>query len=176
MCVPTNPVIPGWCVSTRPQMRNCASGNLEIPGSLAKRSRPGMTVPGCLKDKSRSIRGFGSPRPALVRRSFCEGGCGEKVGAQRAPGEGGFPLTRSAEVPLTRSLRSRFGFDLFPQAGRGAAFANSAKARIDEVITRRLIRGCFNLCCDANAAPVRIGRKRTAISSICRTPDTIAPG
>src|SRR3954454_10737247 len=23
-------VIPGWCVSTRPQMRNCASGNLEI--------------------------------------------------------------------------------------------------------------------------------------------------
>jgi hypothetical protein len=27
-------VIPGWCVSTRPQMRNCASGNLEIPDSL----------------------------------------------------------------------------------------------------------------------------------------------
>jgi hypothetical protein len=27
-------VIPGWCVSTRPQMRNCASGNLEIPGSM----------------------------------------------------------------------------------------------------------------------------------------------
>ena len=23
-------VLPGWCVSTRPQMRNCASGNLEI--------------------------------------------------------------------------------------------------------------------------------------------------
>jgi hypothetical protein len=27
-------VIPGWCASTRPQMRNCASGNLEIPGSI----------------------------------------------------------------------------------------------------------------------------------------------
>jgi hypothetical protein len=27
-------VIPGWCVSTRPQMRNGASGNPEIPGSL----------------------------------------------------------------------------------------------------------------------------------------------
>jgi hypothetical protein len=27
-------VIPGWCGSTRPQMRNCASGNLEIPGSM----------------------------------------------------------------------------------------------------------------------------------------------
>jgi hypothetical protein len=26
-------VIPGWCASTRPQMRNCASVNLEIPGS-----------------------------------------------------------------------------------------------------------------------------------------------
>ncbi|MGA9956471.1 MAG: hypothetical protein WBQ22_24900, partial [Bradyrhizobium sp.] len=24
-------VIPGWCISTRPQMRNCALGNLEIP-------------------------------------------------------------------------------------------------------------------------------------------------
>ncbi len=24
----------GWCVSTRPQVRNCAPGNLEIPGSL----------------------------------------------------------------------------------------------------------------------------------------------
>jgi hypothetical protein len=29
-------VIPGWCVSTRPQMRNCASGNLEIPGSMLR--------------------------------------------------------------------------------------------------------------------------------------------
>src|SRR6516165_7521212 len=27
-------VIPGWCASTGPQMRNCASGNLEIPGSI----------------------------------------------------------------------------------------------------------------------------------------------
>jgi hypothetical protein len=27
-------VIPGWCVSTRPQLRNCASGNPWIPGSL----------------------------------------------------------------------------------------------------------------------------------------------
>ncbi len=27
-------VIPGWCVSTRPQMCNCTSGNLEIPGSM----------------------------------------------------------------------------------------------------------------------------------------------
>ncbi|SHK82387.1 hypothetical protein SAMN05444159_4277 [Bradyrhizobium lablabi] len=31
-----NIVIPGWCVSTRPQMRNCASGNLEIPGSMLR--------------------------------------------------------------------------------------------------------------------------------------------
>jgi hypothetical protein len=29
-------VIPGWCVSVRPQMRNCASGNLEIPGSMLR--------------------------------------------------------------------------------------------------------------------------------------------
>ena len=29
-------VIPGWCVSNRPQMRNCASGNLEIPGSMLR--------------------------------------------------------------------------------------------------------------------------------------------
>jgi hypothetical protein len=29
-------VIPGWCASTRPQMRNCASGNLEIPGSMLR--------------------------------------------------------------------------------------------------------------------------------------------
>jgi hypothetical protein len=27
-------VIPGWRVSARPQMLNCASGNLEIPGSM----------------------------------------------------------------------------------------------------------------------------------------------
>src|SRR6266446_5336309 len=33
---------------TRPQMRNCASGNLEIPGSMLSH-RPGMTVdmPSC---------------------------------------------------------------------------------------------------------------------------------
>jgi hypothetical protein len=30
------PVIPGWCASTRPQMRNCASANLEIPGSMLR--------------------------------------------------------------------------------------------------------------------------------------------
>jgi hypothetical protein len=29
-------VIPGWRVSARPQMRNCASGNLEIPGSMLR--------------------------------------------------------------------------------------------------------------------------------------------
>jgi hypothetical protein len=29
-------VIPGWCVSTRPQMCNCTSGNLEIPGSMLR--------------------------------------------------------------------------------------------------------------------------------------------
>ena len=27
---------PGWCVSTRPQMCNCTSGNLEIPGSMLR--------------------------------------------------------------------------------------------------------------------------------------------
>src|ERR1700682_3237874 len=26
--------MPGWCLSTRPQMCNCTSGNLEIPGSM----------------------------------------------------------------------------------------------------------------------------------------------
>ena len=36
-------VIPGWCVSTRPQVRNCAPGNLEIPGSMLSH-RPGMTT------------------------------------------------------------------------------------------------------------------------------------
>src|SRR6266478_3550890 len=29
-------VIPGWCVSTRPQMCNGTSGNLEIPGSMLR--------------------------------------------------------------------------------------------------------------------------------------------
>jgi len=29
-------VIPGSCVSTRPQMCNCTSGNLEIPGSMLR--------------------------------------------------------------------------------------------------------------------------------------------
>src|SRR5258706_9630190 len=38
-------VIPGWCVSTRPQMCNCTSGNLEIPGSMLSH-RPGMTRSG----------------------------------------------------------------------------------------------------------------------------------
>jgi hypothetical protein len=33
----------GMVRSTRPQMRNCASGNLEIPGSMLTH-RPGMTV------------------------------------------------------------------------------------------------------------------------------------
>ena len=33
-------VIPGWCVSTRPQMCDCTSRNLEIPGSRS--ARPGM--------------------------------------------------------------------------------------------------------------------------------------
>ena len=37
-------VIPGWCASTRPQMCNCTSGNLEIPGSMLTH-RPGMTGP-----------------------------------------------------------------------------------------------------------------------------------
>jgi hypothetical protein len=36
-------VIPGWCVSTRPQMCDCTSGNPWIPGSTHSR-RPGMTV------------------------------------------------------------------------------------------------------------------------------------
>ena len=35
-------VIPGWCASTRPQMRNCTSENLEIPG-LVLTHHPGMT-------------------------------------------------------------------------------------------------------------------------------------
>jgi hypothetical protein len=34
LCIAT--VIPGWCVSTRPQMRHCASGNFEIPGSMLR--------------------------------------------------------------------------------------------------------------------------------------------
>ena len=29
-------VIRGWCASTRPQMCNCTSGNLEIPGSMLR--------------------------------------------------------------------------------------------------------------------------------------------
>jgi hypothetical protein len=31
-----NFVIPGWCASTRPQVRNYAPGNLEIPGSMLR--------------------------------------------------------------------------------------------------------------------------------------------
>src|SRR5260221_1519787 len=41
-------VIPGWCVSTRPQVRNCAPRNLEIPrwaiAHLRFASRPGTTA------------------------------------------------------------------------------------------------------------------------------------
>jgi hypothetical protein len=29
----------GWCAGARPQMRNCASGNLEIPGSMLRIAR-----------------------------------------------------------------------------------------------------------------------------------------
>jgi hypothetical protein len=29
-------VIPGWCASTRPQLRNCAPGNPWIPGSMLR--------------------------------------------------------------------------------------------------------------------------------------------
>jgi len=29
-------VIPGWCISTGPRMRNCAPVNLEIPGSMLR--------------------------------------------------------------------------------------------------------------------------------------------
>jgi hypothetical protein len=36
-------VIPGRCESIEPQMRNCASGNLEIPG-LVLAHHPGMTT------------------------------------------------------------------------------------------------------------------------------------
>jgi hypothetical protein len=43
-----NPVIPGWCVSTRPQMRNCASGNLEIPGSRWRAPRNDVLKTRCL--------------------------------------------------------------------------------------------------------------------------------
>src|SRR5712671_5128906 len=34
MSSPSDRVIPGWCAGTRPQMCNCTSGNLEIPGSM----------------------------------------------------------------------------------------------------------------------------------------------
>jgi hypothetical protein len=29
-------VIPGWCVSTRPQMCNCTLGDPEMPGSMLR--------------------------------------------------------------------------------------------------------------------------------------------
>src|ERR1700712_5229952 len=29
-------VVPGWCISTRPQMRDCASGKFEIRGSMLR--------------------------------------------------------------------------------------------------------------------------------------------
>ena len=39
-------VIPGWCASTRPQMRNCASGNLEILRcAIAHRSSRALLAP-----------------------------------------------------------------------------------------------------------------------------------
>src|ERR1700759_282089 len=42
-------VIPGWYVSTRPQMRNCASGNLAPQDSGFDAShRPGMTGLCCM--------------------------------------------------------------------------------------------------------------------------------
>src|SRR5438034_1111818 len=49
-------VIPGWCVSTRPQMRNCASGNLEIPGSMLHIARNDV---GIFQNGSRKIRRVG---------------------------------------------------------------------------------------------------------------------
>src|ERR1700682_6405909 len=58
-------VIPGWCISTRPQMRACASGNLEILRcAIAHRSsmlRPGMT--GWTKPTS-----IAPPPPARMRQ------------------------------------------------------------------------------------------------------------
>jgi len=52
-------VIPGWCVGTRPQMRSCASGNLEIPGSML-RIVPGMT--GKFKPPTRNNGRIGKKR------------------------------------------------------------------------------------------------------------------
>jgi hypothetical protein len=68
-------VIPGWCASTIPQMRNCASGNLEIPGSMlepvigprmarTRWHRPGMTsqLNGCRLQAARNLKGeIGEP-------------------------------------------------------------------------------------------------------------------
>ena len=34
--VTVDAVVPGWCVSTGPQVRNCAPLNLEIPGSMLR--------------------------------------------------------------------------------------------------------------------------------------------
>jgi hypothetical protein len=42
-CNRTPHVIPGRCASIEPQMWNCTSGNLEVPGSPLAR-HPGTTV------------------------------------------------------------------------------------------------------------------------------------
>jgi hypothetical protein len=52
-------VIPGWCVSTGPPMRNCASGNLELPGSRSLSSGSPQARPGGARNNrpwSRIIR------------------------------------------------------------------------------------------------------------------------
>src|SRR4029079_3180401 len=50
-----------WSERTRPQMRNCASGNLEIPGSMLSH-RPGMTF---YADASADIKSrVGGVRPS----------------------------------------------------------------------------------------------------------------
>ena len=56
-------VIPGWCVSTRPKMCSCTSGNLEIPGAMR---------PSCLhKPCPSKQRAQGKPGVRCTRSRAC---------------------------------------------------------------------------------------------------------
>src|SRR6185437_14854784 len=103
-------VIPGWCVSTRPQMRNCASGNLGIPN---RRSAPsGMT-----SQLSRCAYSCDviSQAPSLRRREV-------------APCRRRFPCRRRTSVNRTRRARqptaySRSALPLLRPRPRGRTVA-----------------------------------------------------
>src|SRR5215216_4130387 len=74
----------GMVRRTRPQMRNCASGNLEIPGS-SPRDAPGMTLQrhGADRGKGDELTSVFNFIPVILRSEPCRGasleGCAARL-------------------------------------------------------------------------------------------------